>query len=57
MHKDVRKILKAGTSSFAVVLPKSWLRYYDLKNGDSVEVISNGSIEIKPIEKGGSQAE
>jgi len=57
MHKDVRKILKAGTSSFAVVLPKSWLRYYDLKNGDSVEVISNGSIEIKPIEKGGNQAE
>ncbi len=57
MHKDVRKIMRAGSSSFAVVLPRSWLRYYNLGHGDKVEVISNGSVEIKPLEKGGIQAE
>ena len=49
-HKENRKIIRVGDSSFAVILPRAWIRYYDLKYGDSVEVISNGSIEIKPQE-------
>jgi len=48
-HKEIRKLIRVGNSSFAVILPRTWLRYYDLKYGDSVEVISNGSVKIKPV--------
>ena len=53
-HLQQRKIIRVGSSSFGVILPMPWLKYNKMKNGDLVEVISNGSIEIKPIEKGGS---
>ena len=46
-HKETRKLTRIGKSSLGVILPISWLRYYNLKYGDSVEVISNGSIEIR----------
>ena len=52
-HKEKRRLIRVGNSSFGVILPRSWLRYYDLKYGDSVEVISNGSIRIMPEKKGG----
>lgn len=51
-HKQIRKIIKAGNTSFAVILPIAWLRYFDLGYGDKVEVISNGSVEIKPYKMG-----
>lgn len=52
-HKTKRTIIRVGTTSFAVILPRSWLRYYDLGYGDELEVISSGAvIEIKPIKKG-----
>ncbi len=47
-HEDVRKIIKVGETSLAVILPKSWLRYYHLTNKDSVIVVSNGNVTIKP---------
>lgn len=50
--KEIRKIIRIGNTSFAVILPRAWLRYYNLKYGDHVEVISNGSIKIKPIKRG-----
>jgi len=56
-HLQKRKIIRVGSTSFGVILPMPWLKYNKLKNGDLVEVISNGSIEIKPIEKGEPQAE
>jgi len=56
-HLQKRKIIRVGSSSFGVILPMPWLKYNKMKNGDLVEVISNGSIEIKPIEKEGSQVE
>lgn len=45
-HKQTRKILQIGTS-LAVTLPVGWLRYYNLKVGDEIELISNGDIIIK----------
>jgi len=48
MHEETRKIIKVGETSFAVILPKSWLRYYKLTNKDEVTVLSNGVITIKP---------
>jgi phosphate uptake regulator len=47
-HEETRKIIKAGETSFAVILPKAWLRFYKLKNGDLVKVTSNGSVTIEP---------
>jgi len=47
-HEETRKIIKAGETSFAVILPRAWLRYYGLKNGDSVRVISDGTVTIEP---------
>ena len=50
-HRNLRKLTRIGNSSLGVIIPKDWLRYYNLKYGDKVEVISNGSIEIKPFKK------
>ncbi len=50
-HEETRKIIKVGETSFAVILPMPWLRYYKLDNKDSVEVISDGAVTIKPLKK------
>ena len=47
-HEDTRKIIKAGDTSFAIILPRSWIRFYKLKSGDSLKMISNGIITIEP---------
>lgn len=47
-HKENRKIIKVGQSAFGIILPISWIRYYELHKGDEVETISNGTIIIKP---------
>ena len=46
-HKQIRKIIRIGSTSLAVIIPKAWLRYYNLGYGDKVEVVSNGTIVIK----------
>lgn len=47
-HLQKRKIIKLGTSSLTVTLPKEWTRYFELKKGDAVEVISNDEVIIRP---------
>jgi len=47
--KEIRKLVRIGDTSYAVIIPRPWIRYYNLKYGDSVEVITNGSVEIKPL--------
>jgi len=47
-HEETRKIIKAGETSYAVILPRSWLRYYGLSDKDQVTVLSNGVVTIKP---------
>jgi phosphate uptake regulator len=47
-HEETRKIIKVGETSYAVILPKSWLRYYGLDDKDHVKVISNSTVVIKP---------
>ena len=44
-----RKLIAVGETSTGVVLPRAWLRYYGLKNGDQVELIANGEITVKKI--------
>jgi bifunctional DNA-binding transcriptional regulator/antitoxin component of YhaV-PrlF toxin-antitoxin module len=56
-HEENRKIIKAGETSFAVILPKSWLRFYGLKNGDLVKVVSDGVVTIEPLAQKDKEAE
>ena len=45
-----RKILRTG-DSLVVALPPAWLRYYNLKEGDTVELISNDEVVVKVVKK------
>jgi len=47
-HEELRKIIRAGKTSFAVILPRAWLRYYKLTDKDKVRLISNSKITIEP---------
>ena len=48
--KVKRGLFKVGEYSLAVVLPKPWVDYYDLKPGDVVEIVANDEVIIR-IEK------
>ena len=50
-HEETRKIIKAGKTSFAVILPRAWLRYYGLTDKDKVKVTSNSTVIIEPIKR------
>ena len=46
-----RKIIPIGKTSYAVILPISWLRYYKLKEGNKLQIIENkkGELIINPL--------
>jgi len=46
-HEETRKIIRVG-NSYAVTMPRAWLRYFKLKGKDQVTVISNSTVIIKP---------
>lgn len=48
---EERRIYQSSKSSFAITLPRGWLRYLKLKAGDKVEVEANGELIIRPIRK------
>ncbi len=43
-----KKLIKFG-SSFGIILPQEWLRYWDLQQGDSVRMVTDHDIKISPI--------
>ena len=48
----IRKIIDVGKTSRGVIIPKSWLQYYENKNGKrivSVAVEVNEALIIRPI--------
>jgi len=45
-----RKLLQSG-DSICVALPPSWLRYFKLKVGDEVEVVSNNEVTVRVVKK------
>lgn len=47
-HEETRKIIRVGETSYGVILPKSWLRYYKLTDKDQVKVVSNSNVIIEP---------
>jgi bifunctional DNA-binding transcriptional regulator/antitoxin component of YhaV-PrlF toxin-antitoxin module len=50
-QKENRKIVRIGKTSLGIILPKAWLRYFSINAGHKVEVISNGYVTIKPLNK------
>ena len=51
MQIEERTISKVGGASLMVTLSKAWLRYMGIKPGDTVEVITNGEVIIRPKRK------
>ena len=43
-----RKLIRFG-DGLVITLPKGWVRYYGLKAGDRLEVITNEVLTINPI--------
>ena len=55
----VRKIVAFGKSSRGIILPKSWLFYYEKQSGHKIEQVSievDGKLTIKPFFEEGSDA-
>jgi antitoxin component of MazEF toxin-antitoxin module len=49
-HEETRKIIRIG-DSYAVTMPRAWIRYNKLKGKDEVVVVSDGSVVINPPAK------
>ena len=50
----IRKVLDVGPTSKAVVLPKSWLEFYENKTGQKILEVAievNGKLTITPYFK------
>jgi len=52
-HEETRKIIRVG-NSYAITIPRAWLRYFKLDDKNEVKVISNSSIIIEPPKKKGA---
>lgn len=48
----IRRIIEVGKTSRAVILPKSWLEYYEQTEGQTIETVAvevNRHLVITPI--------
>ena len=41
-----------GAGGLVITIPTAWIRYYGLKAGDKLEVVTNGKLIISPERKG-----
>jgi bifunctional DNA-binding transcriptional regulator/antitoxin component of YhaV-PrlF toxin-antitoxin module len=51
-----RSVINLGQGSYVITLPKAWLRYFGIKPGDKLEIISNGELRILPLKPKGSKS-
>ena len=49
--KMFRKAIKLGKYQLVITLPAGWVRYYNLKAGDRLEVIANKKLIVRPIKQ------
>ena len=47
-----RSVIDMGQGSYIITLPKAWIRYFGIKPGDKLEVITNDDLIIKPVKMG-----
>ena len=43
-----RSLIRMGKGGLVISVPRPWVRYYELKAGDRLEVIANGELRIRP---------
>jgi AbrB family looped-hinge helix DNA binding protein len=43
-----RSVIDMGQGSYIITLPKAWVRYWNIKPGDKLEVIASGKLTIRP---------
>ena len=43
-----RKIIRFGKEGLVINIPIAWARYHNLQPGDSLEVIANNKLVIRP---------
>jgi antitoxin component of MazEF toxin-antitoxin module len=48
---EQRKLIALG-NSLVVSIPKAWADFYQLKAGDTVVLVSNGELKVRPKRKG-----
>ena len=46
-----RKLIRFGDGGLALTIPAPWWRFYGLKPGDTVEVVTNGKLTVRPVRK------
>ena len=46
-----RKVIKLGKNGLVMSLPAGWVRYYNLKAGDRLEVIANKKLIVRPMKQ------
>jgi len=52
-----RSVIDMGQGSYIITLPKPWVRYFGIKPGEKLEVISNGELIIRRKKKQASRRE
>lgn len=52
-----RSVINLGQGSYVITLPKGWLRYFGIKPGDRLEVVSDGELVIRPPKRKGSRSD
>ena len=52
-----RSVIDMGQGSYIITLPKPWVRYFGIKPGEKLEVISNGELIIRRKKKRASRRE
>jgi len=48
----IRKVIEVGKTSRGIIIPKSWLEYYEESEGQSIETVAievNRVLKIEPI--------
>ena len=46
-----RKLIKFGNAGAVITVPKGWMRYYGLRAGDTLEVIADGELIVRPVKE------
>lgn len=48
----IRKIIEVGKTSRGIILPKSWLEYFEERQGQAIEAVAievNSVLRVSPV--------
>jgi uncharacterized membrane protein (UPF0127 family) len=47
-----RKVIRLGVHSYVISLPLGWIKYYKIKKGDKLRLITNSDLLIEAPQEG-----